>query len=513
MSNWKQLVSASIVGSGSQAKLPELSPLGVDGLPTTLSNEERLLTTAIVLSLRRRAGCQLHKITVPEVEPAEPETQPQVLRNASAYLAQLLSGAHAAALPEWLRTAALLGKITAPEQLPALLEYGAKHRDVATLLPAVIGKRGAWLVERKPAWKHFDPEITRDAWETGTAKQRAAWLQKQRLQIPETARIELEAVFPKEPADTRSEFLSCLAVGLSISDEPFLENVLDDKSKEVRKVAAKLLHRLPESRFAARMAERASRYLTFHAGGLLKSAKIEVTLPEELDAAMKRDAVDPAPYVSRKQFGERAAILMLVLGGVDPAYWEQASKKSPEAILKLAKDHEWEHALISGWAMAATAYRNAEWAAAILQTTPEWSKLTISLAEMAAVLAPEQRVEFMVKALRGCRVDTANPSKQMELLLQAMSPMFRAYSVLPEKVVDEIFLALRALFLTADPPWTALSFLQEIAPRLPASTCPVWVAMLNEVPEENRLQRELLKTADFLQFRIEMLRALHESDL
>ena len=42
-----------------------------------------------------------------------------------------------------------------------------------------------------------------------------------------------------------------------MDDEPFLESALDDRSREVRQQAADLLTRLPDSRLALRMAERA----------------------------------------------------------------------------------------------------------------------------------------------------------------------------------------------------------------------------------------------------------------
>ena len=52
-------------------------------------------------------------------------------------------------------------------------------------------------------------------------------------------------------------FLSVLADGLSLADEPLLEAALDDRAAEVRSWAAYLLARLPGSALGQRMAERA----------------------------------------------------------------------------------------------------------------------------------------------------------------------------------------------------------------------------------------------------------------
>ena len=57
-------------------------------------------------------------------------------------------------------------------------------------------------------------------------------------------------------AETRAAYVEALGVGLGPEDEPFLESALDDKSRQVRAEAVRLLATLPASRFAGRMTAR-----------------------------------------------------------------------------------------------------------------------------------------------------------------------------------------------------------------------------------------------------------------
>ena len=62
---------------------------------------------------------------------------------------------------------------------------------------------------------------------------------------------------PPSPRSDRARFLAALATGLTVDDDAFLEQALDDRRKEVREAALELLRRLPGSSLGRRMAERA----------------------------------------------------------------------------------------------------------------------------------------------------------------------------------------------------------------------------------------------------------------
>jgi hypothetical protein len=513
MTPWQQLLASAIVGTDRLPALPALSEPPLLAQIAHREKESALLSSAVVVSIRRQAGWMPEEIPVGAGEsPARQEMLPPLSRNAAHHLKALLTGMHAGLLPEFLKAADQAGRIVPAELLPRLLTHAQQQRHLSSLMTNVIGERGAWLIAHKSDWQYLETSPEPGIWEIGDIKQRVAWLARKRSEAPAEARSALEAVIGKEPAAVRAEFLSVLAKGLSMEDEPFLEQALDDKSKEVRGVAANLLGRLPESRWASRMCARAQTAVIHQAGGFLRASKLEIHLPKSLDNAMKRDGIDPVPYTSRKQLGERAAILMLIIGGVPPSYWEKTFGLTAEAILKLAKNQEWEQPLVSGWAMAATRFGNAAWAAAILAGDFPWSKLLLPVVELAAVLPAQEREAFLLRTLGGSRGIFA-PSTPEPDQVSELRPMLSSFDQLPDKLADAILVVLKKSFSSDKPSWHGLSLLQELAPRISLAAAAQWIDALGQIPETNPHHGSVQKTADLLSFRIEMHRSIQETDL
>src|SRR6185503_19756432 len=164
---------------------------------------------------------------------------------------------------------------------------------------------------QNPRWQFASAETVdaKSVWETGNAEQRVSVLKRMRETEPAAARELIESTWKQDGADERTKFVEAMSVGLSQSDEPFLEAALDDRSKQVRGAAAELLAELPASAFVARMIARAEPLLSFQAGtsgGILKRAKppkLGVTLPaEQFDKSWLRDGIVEKP---EKRMGQR----------------------------------------------------------------------------------------------------------------------------------------------------------------------------------------------------------------
>jgi hypothetical protein len=273
-------------------------------------------------------------------------------------LEAILGGEFQAVLGEWLELARARG-VRAPEELlPALLAAGPGEETLA-----VVGERGRWLagLDERLSWAAHDEDV----WRTGTLEARSIWLSEQRSHDPAAARAALEETWETEDPEARATFVERLAVGLSPDDEPFLEHALDDRRREVRRVAAALLAQLPDSALAGRMRERA-RPLLHVSGG--RRPRIEVQLPDEPDAVALRDGI----VVKAPQgFGQRAWWLRQIVGAAPLALWEQELGRTPAELVKLrvadnlAADVHW------AWASAAVRQENPEWAAAVFRTTPD----------------------------------------------------------------------------------------------------------------------------------------------
>jgi hypothetical protein len=409
MSAWKDLVTMALLGTERGSPSVPRGPLDESiALPEALSREEQFLSRAGALALWRRAGWS-PTLATGDDSTALDETLPLMSRTCAAHLRAMLGGRCALVLPEWLSEVGRRKCRIPPEFIPAILDRAKQDRSLRSLALVAGGERASWLAAQNPGWS-FAAVQTPDTWETGTKDQRVAALKAERAAAPANARAKVEAVWKAEPADVRAAFLSVFAVQLSLEDEPFLESVLDDRSKEVRRTAVDLLARLPASQFVARMKSRATPLLNFKAGGLLSRSSLEVVLPGESDAAALRDGLDPKAFGQQKTLGERAVLLVLMLSAVPPGFWMERFKQSPEAILQAAKKNEFGRAMATGWAWATLRQRDVSWTEALLDAGIDLHQEFLPGEPLLMLLPEAARAKRLTTAIRsGSLPDFGDP--------------------------------------------------------------------------------------------------------
>ncbi|GAA0554404.1 hypothetical protein GCM10010172_41300 [Paractinoplanes ferrugineus] len=362
-----RFVPAAPAGLDSGApREPELPP---DLLAAALVGTARrpwpgLLEAAAVALTRRRAGLTPAASGHTPIPPAPPETTPPLPEAAGRRLGRILGegvpgGAQLAQelLAQWLDLAAATGGHVPPVVLPALLDAGRRNSMIRPALARVAGRRGAWLAGMRADWGWLRDESAADAapeaWATGTVGERLGHLTELRRRDPAAARELLEKSWAQESSDDRARFVTVLGTGLSSADDPFLDQALDDRRKEVREAALDLLRTLPGSALGARMAQRAQAAVRLDAGRLV------VTPPDDLDTGLRRDGVAATPA---RGLGVSAWLLEEILAGAPLSIWSS----DPAVMLRLAHGNDWESALVHGWAKAAVAQNHAGWATALL---------------------------------------------------------------------------------------------------------------------------------------------------
>jgi len=220
----------------------------------------------------------------------------------------------------------------------------------------------------------------------------------------------LSATWKEETPEDRARFAAQLQIGLSSSDEAFLESTLDDKRKEVRRAAAIALGCIPGSALVSRMTERAQPLLHFkpgEPGRLLKlkrgsPASLEVTLPSECDKAMQRDGIEPKP---EHGFGERAWWMMQILEVVPLDVWTSRWNTTPSEVLSASLGSEWKKELFEAWTRAAARQKNAAWAVALFDTALE-GKWLDKFQGLLAALPVAQREEWLARLLADSQAST-----------------------------------------------------------------------------------------------------------
>ncbi|MFN3649109.1 MAG: DUF5691 domain-containing protein [Armatimonadota bacterium] len=371
---WTELRAAALVGTARRAPSPpEGGAVGelLAGLPRD-DRERLLLAAAGTLALRSRAGRALPTEPDAAPEPAQTDDRPPCSAAAESYLAVMLGGRHAEALPEWLEEAGRLGRRVRHRWLPELLELGRARPELQPVLIPLLGPRGAWLARRNREWAYACRTAEDDAehWATGERSQRRDALHRLRARDPEPARTLLEEVWSSEGAAERAVFLGTLRERLGPADEPFLEAALEDRSKEVRLAAADLLARLPGSALTRRMEARALPLLSLRPGTL--GPKLEASPPAALTIDLERDGVR-AKAPSGSALGARAGWLRDIVAATPLEAWERHLRLPPDELIRLAAGSDWVTALLDGWAEAAARQRDRRWAETLLtaRRTPD----------------------------------------------------------------------------------------------------------------------------------------------
>jgi len=351
------------------------------GIPTTSgtapAGPAALLEAAATALTYRRAGTTPSRGHQP-VRAAPAETDRPLPAAAGARLLRLLTdggtpgGAQETQelLAQWLAAAARHGGFVPPESLPALLDAGRRNGAIRPALGRTAGHRGAWLAGMRADWRWLRDEAPGaadsadpDVWETGTAGARLAHLTRLRETDPAAARALLEGTWQTEAPEDRARLVTALDTGLSPADDPFLDQVLDDRRKEVREAALDLLQRLPGSALGRRMAERAEAAVRLEHRTFGRD-RLVVSPPEELTPELRRDGIAAQPA---RGTGVQAWLLEEIIAGAPLGTWTAAFDRAPAAVVELARGNDWETPLLHGWAKAAIVQADSAWAVALVK--------------------------------------------------------------------------------------------------------------------------------------------------
>ncbi|MGW4243369.1 DUF5691 domain-containing protein, partial [Nocardia sp. NPDC004722] len=362
-----ELVSAALVGTARRQSDPAGLAAPVAAAAAGLGEDSAavLLESAALQDCFARGGVSA---TVAEGgDTATDDERPLLPAAAGARLGDLLRD-NSPFLDEWFL---LVGPrdFRAPDGLVSFLLDRAKalapHREP---LLRLAGARGRWLAAQHPGWRSLVRAAAEDeqVWSHGRAAERRSWLTQLRHRDPAAARAALAGTWGTESGPGKAELLAVLSDGLSLEDEALLESALDDRRAEVRRLAADLLGRLPDSAFARRMRERAGAWLSF--GPHLVRPQLVTTGPGVLDDAARRDGVgDSFGYTAYRADGApdlSAEWLHRVVAGTPLSHWERMLG-SPEEAVRVSMAQSVRGPMFAGWTDAALAQRDPEWAAAL----------------------------------------------------------------------------------------------------------------------------------------------------
>jgi hypothetical protein len=395
---WQDLVSTALVGTDRRTP-----PAAGDFTAPGDNPAAALLSSAALMSAWRRAGNAGSAYSavlvgeqddegsggaesVPSAKSSALDARPLLSTATSARLTALVAS-RSEALPEYLGAAAKTGCRAPADLLPPLFDYARGSIAVRADLMKLAGPRGTWLAKQNQQWSTFtrfaaapDPE----AWLSDKPHERIGYLNWFRGKDPASARALVEEAWGRPgvsagslsagglaagglSAETRAAYVEALAVGLGPEDEPFLESALDDKSRQVRAEAVRLLATLPLSQFAERMTARLHERVEVAAEGTAVVVMLKTELSEAA-ADEVRDGIGEG-WVQTEE--ERR------LARMQPSYWlEDLIASTPLAawehyglsvaeLLRATAANRWEaNACHRGWRSATLRQKDSQWAEA-----------------------------------------------------------------------------------------------------------------------------------------------------
>ncbi|MBI5916425.1 MAG: hypothetical protein HY842_13695 [Bacteroidetes bacterium] len=384
---WQELQKIALLGTeNSSFSERMLDALDQHGINVQQETPVLLAEAAALLAQLRKAGFPL---AVFDGElPTAPEASAEKVCSAKSahHLHLILGGEQAAVLPEFLHFLTKNQKCLPPEHLPELLHL-PDFKNHWLLIEPALGTSGRWLLAQHPDWKKWLADPTGFDWRTGSREQRLALLAHWRRHGPDHALTLLESTWPEENPADKVNFLGEMEAGLSVPDEPFLERCLDDRRKEVRQAAASLLSKIPASRLAGRMFQRAANCFT------LKNNSLKISILEEPDETALRDGI--LKIHPGWAGGSKAGHLGQLVSLVPSQQWEAFFEKTPAEIIQLFARTDWSATLLRGTAEAAVFHQNETWATALLdfwvenETLPVWN---LPVTDRLMALAPASDV-------------------------------------------------------------------------------------------------------------------------
>lgn len=262
MTAWNDLLAAGLLGT-------DKAPVPLDALPEALrtrltaapptDREGALLRAAALLLPYLRAGTLPPQPSLPLPAPCPEETRPVAPPEFQNVLNTLLDDASPSLplLQRALAVCAARGWVLPPDDLPRLLDQAGKpgFRPLQEILPEIVGRRGEWLAQFRPAWRFAlplgDPETT---WREGRLEARRALFRRLRRENPAQALALLESTWPEASAKERKTWLDALRPDARADDLPFFRNIFEEIPEnqnpgktEWRPVLHQLLLSIPES--------------------------------------------------------------------------------------------------------------------------------------------------------------------------------------------------------------------------------------------------------------------------
>lgn len=350
------------------------------GLKDNLNEEEAILAGSAIISKIKKANFPTTHIPFSKEEFID-DNENVCNRKSIKHLYMIVDGAFENALPEFLYNLSKHKKCLPPEILPDLLDQSLTSSELWSKLKQSIGKRGEWLIQQNPNWHRLIVQDITTDWDVASSDERLSILAKTRKESPSKALEMTRGTWSQESMNQKIKFIRVLEIHLDHELEIFLESLLDDRRKEVRRVATQALAKIPNSALSERIFGRIQALMSLKKR-VLKKDKLEIQLPEKLDESMIRDGIDPR--VQWFKGGVKASRLGQMVALIPPRLWLAHFKMEAKEVLELFVRSDWGELLVQAMVEATHLHKDEDWTEALLtfkiesQNVQRWQSLNVA---------------------------------------------------------------------------------------------------------------------------------------
>jgi hypothetical protein len=445
-----------------------------------LVRERSNLAADAVDAARERAGKRpVVGTSAPSPAPVDP--RPPVGREAAHVLGLILTE-HRALLREGLELVRASHRRFPEEWLPAAL--AASDPQVREVVAELGGTRVAWLAATVPGIAAPPTDAVGGDWDeawqaTVSPRERAALVGRWRQADPGRACEWLAGRFRELDWEDRAAAIIALATELAPADEPLLDTALHDRRSEVRRIAMRLLARLPESAFTRLIEARARPLLVGQ--GLIR-AGLAVTLPAldpELEAAGFGGKGPPG-------IGERAWLMRQLIGHVNPARWTEWLGAEPGPLVERALRTDEAAAVVAGWLDASATFADVAWSIALLSRPKAEEIASADVGVLVESLTADGRAVLTAAVGR-----SVSPATLARLAAACPAPW-------PRPVVDAVFAAVSMLRDAQYPDQAYFTLVRAAAVAVPPDRAEELASL---AAFGGRVRPALVETIETIQFR------------
>ena len=358
---WNDLVRVALIGTDSARLSDEtIRKLSKIGIETDEEPSRVLLEAAAYFSSLQKVGNASETWTGehPSSKKSSFDLEPFSAKS-SEHFRLLFQDNYIDALPEFIDLMIEYKKVVSGEFLPDLFDECLQSEQLWASVKQVVSPNGFWLMEQNSEWQRLSDNIETVDWYNSTMPEKLILLHSLRRSEPGRAVDLIRSTWTEDDYLLRRSYLKTFQTGISPADEEFLEKCLDDKRKEIRTTAAKLLRQLPNSALQKRILTQLKQHLN------LKGNNPDIQLPASLSDEQIRDGL--MPKFKFFSSGLKASRLGQMIAIVPPTQLEIHLKKSANEIIGIFTRSDWKELFLIAVSESVILHKDENWAVEILK--------------------------------------------------------------------------------------------------------------------------------------------------